>query len=106
MYLLVCDAHSKWPDIIEMKNTTANSTIEKLHKLLASNGLPEQIVTDNGPQFISEEFATYTKANGVKHIESAPYHSTTNGAIERLVQTFKTSMRAMEGHNHDWQAFY
>ena len=102
MYLLVCDAHSKWPEIIEMKNTTANKTIEELRKLFASYGLPEQIVTDNGPQFIAEEFAAFTKGNGIKHIKSAPYHPSTNGAVERLVQTFKKSMKASQydGRSH------
>lgn len=102
MYLLVSDAHSKWPEIISMKSTTASRTIEELRKLFASYGLPEQIVTDNGPQFISEEFATFTKANGVKHIKSAPYHPSTNGAVERLVQTFKKSMKASQndGRSH------
>jgi len=95
-YLMVTDTHSKWPEIIEMRSTTANRTVEELWKLCASYGLPEQIVSGNGPQFISEEFATFTKANGIKHIKSAPYHPSTNGAVERLVQTFKKSMKASE----------
>ena len=40
MFLLVCDAHSKWPEIITMK---ASKTIEELQKLFASYDLPEQI---------------------------------------------------------------
>ena len=45
---------------------------------------------DNGPQFISEEFAIFVEVNGVKHIKSSPYHPATNGALERLVQTFNS----------------
>ena len=96
MFLLVIDAHSKWPEIIEMKVTTASKTIDEIRKLCAAYGLPEQIVSDNGPQFVSEEFATFTKMNGIKHIKSAPYHPATNGSAERLVQTFKKAMRAGE----------
>jgi len=33
MYLLVTDAHSKWPKIIEMKNTTASQTIDDMGQL-------------------------------------------------------------------------
>ena len=64
--------------------------------------LPEQIVSDNGPQFVTEEFANFVKANGIKHIKSAPYHLSTNGAVERLVQTFKKSMKASahDGRTH------
>ena len=35
------------------------------------------------------------KKNGVKHIRVAPYHPASNGAVERLVQTFKQAMRAV-----------
>ncbi len=37
--------------------------------------LPEQVVSDNGPQFTSDEFAQFMKSNGVKHIRTAPYSS-------------------------------
>ena len=51
-------------------------------------------MSDNGPQFISEEFSKFCRANGIKHIRSAPYHPTTNGIIERFVQTFKKALKA------------
>ena len=33
-------------------------------------------------------------ANGVKHIRSLPYHSASNGAVERMVQTLKLALKA------------
>jgi hypothetical protein len=51
---------------------------------------------DNGPQFVSEEFAAFLRDNGVKHICCAPYHPSSNGAVERFIQTFKQSMKASE----------
>ena len=66
-YLLITDAHSKWPEIIEMTSITTSKTVKELCKLFSSFGLPEQIVTDNGPQFVSEEFRVFTKMNGMKH---------------------------------------
>ena len=92
MFLLVTDAHSKWPEIIEMLSTTSMKTIEELRRLFAAYGLPEQLVTDNGPQFISQEFSDFMKLNGIKHIRTSPYHPASNGAVERLVQTFKKVM--------------
>lgn len=47
--------------------------------------LPEQIV-DNGPQFISEKYSTFNKANRVKHIKLAPCHPSTSGTAETSLQ--------------------
>ena len=58
-------------------------------------GLPEQVVSDNGPQFSSSEFSNFIRSNGVKHIRSAPYHPSSNGAVERFIQAFiKKAIRA------------
>ena len=84
-YLLVVDAHSKWPEIIEMNSTTTNKTITELRKMFAAYGLPAQLVSDNGPQFTAEQFANFMQVNGIKHIKYAPFHPASNGAVERLV---------------------
>ena len=86
MYLIVVDAHSKWPKVIEMRSTAASKTITELRKIFASYGLPQQVVSENGPQFASEEFAKFTAQNGIKHIRVAPYHPSSNGLAERFVQ--------------------
>ena len=92
-FLVIVDAHSKWPEIFDMPTTSATQTIATLRQLFASYGLPEQIVSDNGPQFTSEEFADFMKKNGIKHTRCAPYHPASNGAVERF---FKQAMKASE----------
>ncbi len=59
-----------------------------LRHLFAVHGIPEQ---DNGPQFISEEFA---RTNGIRHIRCSP---ASNGEAERLVRTFKEAMKTGKG---------
>ncbi len=93
MFLLVVDSHSKRPEILPQLPPC--KTIELLRSLLASYGLPDQVVSDNGPQFSSEEFQVFMKQNGIRHIRCAPYHPSSNGAVERLVQTFKQAMKSM-----------
>jgi len=89
MFSLVIDAYSKWPEIFLMSTTTSHRTTQTLRSLL-----PDQIVSDNGPQFIAEEFKTFCKSNGIRHTTGAPYHPSTNGAIEYAVQTIKKSLKS------------
>ena len=95
MFLVVVDAHSRWPEVVPVSSTTSSSTIEVLRDLFARFGIPEQIVSDNGTQFVSEEFQAFVRSNGIRHLTSAPYHPATNGLAERAVQTFKQALRSM-----------
>ncbi|XP_015231242.1 PREDICTED: uncharacterized protein LOC107085444 [Cyprinodon variegatus] len=94
MLLVVVDAHSKWPDVAIMRSTTTRKTIERLEEMFSRYGIPEQLVSDNGPQFVAEEMEAFLKMNGIQHIKSAPYHPSTNGLAERFVQTLKHSLKA------------
>ena len=70
--LLLVDAHSKWPEVHYMSSTTAAKTIQVLRTMFARYGIPEQLVSDNGPQFVSEEFGQFMKLNGIISTSSAP----------------------------------
>ncbi len=89
MVLVILDAHSKWTEVEEMKSTSSGKTVEALRSIFVRFGLPQQLVSDNRPQLVSEEFEVFMKANGIQHIQSAPYHPSTNGLAERFVQTMK-----------------
>ena len=92
-FLLVVDAHSKWIEVFIVPTTSSQAAINKLRPLFATHGLPELLVSDNGAAFTSDEFSVFTKKNGIRHTTSAPYHPSTNGLVERAVQTFKQAMR-------------
>ena len=94
MFLVVVDAYSKWPAIFKTKKATSDKTIEILRSLFAAEGVPEVLASDNGPQFVSEEMKFFLESNGIQHARSAPYHPSTNGLAERMVQSFKYSMKA------------
>ena len=84
----------KYPEIVLMRKTSASETVSVLRTVFARHGLPLQIVSDNGPQFVSEEFRHFLSVNGVRHVFSAPYHPSTNEQAERLVQSFKQCMKS------------
>ena len=52
--MIMVDAHYKWPTVLQMSGTTAEKTIEMLRLVFATDGLQEQIVSDNGPPFNSD----------------------------------------------------
>ena len=66
-FLIAVDAHSKWAEVVEMCQTTTAKTITALRHMFATHGIPEQLISDNGPQFTSSEFAEFVKGNGIKH---------------------------------------
>ncbi|XP_046384882.1 uncharacterized protein K02A2.6-like [Ischnura elegans] len=64
-------------------------------------GIPDHVVTDNGPSFTSEEFRQFVLANGIAHIGTAPYHPESNGQAERTVQTVKNCLKKLP--SSDWR---
>lgn len=94
MYLVIVDAHTKWPEIINFNNNTkAYKLIEVFKDLFSRYGFPLHCVTDGGPQFRSDEFRSFLTRHGVKHSLSPPHHPATNGAAEKFVQTFKDQVK-------------
>ncbi|XP_045537307.1 uncharacterized protein K02A2.6-like [Papilio machaon] len=94
---IIVDAFSKWIEIIPTKTTTTTWCVQKLKELFCTFGIPRILVSDNGRQFISEEFEAFLKDSMIVHKTSAPYHPATNGQAERFVQTVKRILRSLEG---------
>ena len=77
-------------------SSTSQKTNDILWSLFARYGLPEQLVSNNGPQFTSSEFEQFAQPNGIRHIKSTPYHPASNGQVKRFVRTMRRSLRACE----------
>jgi len=91
-YLIIVDAHSKWPEVIgPMKTTTVEATANSMRNVFARYNLPKQIVSDSGPPFQSAEYKEFLRQHGIQKILVSPYHPSSNGLAERFVQTFKYS---------------
>ena len=95
MYLVLIDAYSKWMEVHITSGATSAITIAKMKTTFSSLGLPQILVTDNGLAFSSQEFASFIKANGIKHVTSIPYHPASNGLAEKAIQTFKATIRKL-----------
>lgn len=91
-FLVVVDSHSKWIEVKHMTSTTADETIDESWLIFAVHGLPEELVSDNGPQFVSHEFSEFMRKKGIKHTLVPPYHPPSNGAAERSVRVSKEAL--------------
>lgn len=94
MYLVIVDACTKWPEILQVNQATTASTIDVLTKLFVRHGL-----SDNGTSFTSKLFEDFCKSNGDQHIRTTPYHPQSNGQAERFVDTFKHTVSKIGGED-------
>ena len=82
MLLIVVDSYSKWPEVPVMSSTSASKTVAVLREIFARNRIPRELVSDNGPKFVLQEFDQFLSNNGIRHIKTLPYHPASNGAAE------------------------
>lgn len=93
-FLLIVDSYSKWLEVIWMKyGTDAEKTIKKFQNFFTRFGLPDVVVTDNGPPFNSQYFTHFLERQGVRVMKSPPYHPQSNGQAERLVRVTKEILK-------------
>ena len=79
---VVVDNYSRYVEIQVMKPTT-DKVIASLKRMFLTHGLPISIVTDNGPQFISDEFRKFMENESIQHRITTPLWPQANGEIER-----------------------
>ncbi|XP_059621313.1 uncharacterized protein K02A2.6-like [Phlebotomus argentipes] len=94
--LILVDAYSKWPEVKVCGNMSTDTTIKKLREIFSTHGLPKVLVSDQGRQFMSQEFEVFCKMNGIIHKTGSPYHPATNGQAERFVRTFKEKLEILK----------
>ncbi|PIO60549.1 integrase core domain protein [Teladorsagia circumcincta] len=96
-YLILVDAYSKWPEIVQMSSISSTATIQVMKIIFAKFGNPTTLVTDNGTQFTSSQFALFCRSRGINHIRTPPFHPQSNGQAERFVDTFKRGLAKLKG---------
>lgn len=93
-YLLIVDSFSKWIEIELMgQGTDCKRVLKKMVAFFARFGLPDVLVSDNGPPFNSNDFKCFLEKQGIKVMKSPPYNPSSNGQAERLVRTVKEVLK-------------
>ena len=100
-YLVVVDYTSKFPLIRRLPSMTAWADTEMLKSIFTEYGLPTCIVSDNGPCYTSECFATEMHKLGIQHITTSPHHHQSNGLAEVYVKITKHILQKAKDTNED-----
>lgn len=92
-YLLVVDYYSRYVEVANLSLTSSEDFTTHLKSIFACHGIPETLVSDNGPQLSSSTFSEFAGAYGFRHVTSSPKHPRSNGEAERGVQTVKNLLK-------------
>ena len=92
-YLVVADRLSGWVEIQQVNVGTNNAGAEglckSLRRMMVTFGVPVEISTDGGPEFIADETTAFFKRWGIHHRRSSVSLPSSNGRAELAVKTAK-----------------
>ena len=101
--LVAVDYYSRWFEIAMLYSTSTAKLVNCLDNWFTSHGLPELIVTDNGVQFTSSDFAQFLNENGIDHRKVTPYYPQANGEVERQNRTIMKAIKTIRAEGGDWR---
>ncbi|KAK3748546.1 hypothetical protein QZH41_001374 [Actinostola sp. cb2023] len=95
---------SRYFEVDVLRSTSAPKIIESLDKIFCTHGLPVTLRTDNGPQFVSEQFESYLAENGISHKTSTSLWPQANGEVERQNRSILKILKIAQSEKKDMQA--
>ena len=99
-----CTGWAEAYPIPDKRNETIWHTFH--NRFVAAHGCPEQVISDNGLEFVAREFSEYLGKLGIKHIRCSPQHPQSNGKLERFHRTFKEMLsKAVNNAPEDWEDY-
>ena len=96
--LLICmDYYSSYIEVGRLSSLTTQAVTHLLAEWMARHGIPDEVVSDNGRQFMSEDFQKFTRDWDFVHTTSSPLYPQSNGKAGKRCghcqQLFKKSRR-------------
>ena len=84
-YLFIVDYYSKFIAVENLKNPQSETVINKCKKVFSQFGIPKELITDNGPEFSSHKFRSFSKTWDILHKTISPHYHRSNGLAERSI---------------------
>ena len=73
--------------------SNANKVISLLKEMFSEHGIPEVLHSDNGPQYMSAQFADFCLSWGTTHETSSPHYPQSNGFAEACIKSVKHTLQ-------------
>ena len=102
--LVVCDYATRYPEAMALRKVDAGSVADHLMQLFARVGIPKEILSDQGTNFMSQLLRELYNLLNIRPIRASPYHPRTDGLVEHFNKTLKSVLRKLvnkEGRNWD-----
>ncbi|KAL8595827.1 hypothetical protein ACOMHN_012245 [Nucella lapillus] len=93
--LVMVDFATRYPEAVPLKGIDAESVAEALFNMWTRTGIPEQVLTDRGTQFLSGVMQEVYRLLAIKGQQTTPYHAQCNGLVERFNGTLKSMLRKL-----------
>ena len=79
----------------------SSAIVNKLKAIFEGHGIPEKLVSDNGPQISPHEFAHFANEWDFRHITSSLTYPQLNGLVEKSVHIAKQLLKKSKSDNPD-----
>ena len=104
-FIVLVDFFSDFIEVKHLQENTSSVVIEFLKEQFSRYGIPDTLITDNGPQFTSDEFRHFLRDWEFLHVSSSPHHHKSNGKVESAVKVAKSLLKKAQKDNKDpWLA--
>ena len=87
--LTVVDYATRYPEAEALKTIDTVSVAKALIGIFCRVGFPEEILTDQGTQFMSNVMKEVNRLLSIKQLRTTPWHPMCNGLVERFNATLK-----------------
>lgn len=94
--LVLQDYFSKYVKLRFVKSTGTKEATDFLNDAFENDGIPDCLISDNGPPFQGSEFINWCKARNIKVKKSTPALPRANGMVERFMQTLSRTLTALK----------